>query len=314
MRLVSYYREGEVRLGALQDGRVVDLHRAHRLLQQRRPHAGPAVLPTTVREYLTGGIAFQGPAQVALDLVEDLAQHEGAETLRHWGVAYAGSEVVLKAAVPDPQKIICLGHNYREHVEESGNSIPEVPVLFTKYPNTLIGPREAIVLPSVSHKVDYEAELAFVIGRRGRYIQAAEAMDYVAGYATFNDVSARDFQSRTSQWTVGKTFDRFGPMGPLVTRDEVPDPHVLDIELRLNGEVMQRSNTRNFIFTIPDIVAYISQVVTLEPGDVIATGTPSGVGAFRKPPVFLKPGDLVEVEIASVGRLENPVVAEDRPL
>lgn len=217
------------------------------------------------------------------------------------------------APVTDPGKIICLGLNYRDHALESGQAIPTEPVLFSKYATALIGHREPIVLPKVSVKVDYEAELVIAIGKKGRHIPVEKAMQYVAGYAVGHDVSARDwqFKGETKQWMAGKTFDSFAPIGPeLVTADEVPDPHVLPIRLRLNGQTMQDSNTKQLIFGVPEILAYLSLIVTLMPGDLIFTGTPPGVGAARKPPVWLKPGDDVEVEIEGLGVLKNPCVAE----
>jgi len=220
----------------------------------------------------------------------------------------------LAAPIPDPPKVICIGLNYRDHAAESGAPIPAEPVLFSKFSSAIIGPEEPIVLPRVSHEVDYEAELVVVIGKRGRYIAEDQARNYVAGYTIGHDVSARDWQLRKpgGQWLAGKTFDTFAPIGPaLVTADEIRDPHRLSIELRLNGQVMQRSNTEQMIFTVDKLVAYISQVVTLQPGDLIFTGTPPGVGFARKPPVFLKPGDIVEIEIENLGILRNPVTAED---
>jgi 2-keto-4-pentenoate hydratase/2-oxohepta-3-ene-1,7-dioic acid hydratase in catechol pathway len=217
----------------------------------------------------------------------------------------------LLAPVPDPRKIVCLGLNYRDHAAESGAPIPKDPVLFSKYATALIGHESAIVLPPVSHEVDYEAELVIVIGKGGRNLRANEAPAYVAGYTVGHDVSARDWQLKKDgkQWMVGKTFDTFAPTGPvLVTADEVPDPHRLPIRLRLNCQVMQDSNTSEMIFSVGQTLAYLSQVFTLEPGDLIFTGTPSGVGFTRKPPVFLKAGDVVEVEIGGLGMLRNPVV------
>ena len=215
--------------------------------------------------------------------------------------------------IPCPQKILCVGLNYADHARESGAEVPEEPVIFSKFASALTGHGQPIELPRASAEVDYEAELVVVIGRRGKHVPEDQAMDYVAGYACGHDVSARDWQLRKpgGQWLLGKTFDTFAPVGPyLVTRDEVPDPHQLDIQLRLNGETMQSSNTRELIFSVPRLIAYISQVMTLEVGDLIFTGTPPGVGFSRKPPVFLKPGDVAEVEIQHLGVLRNPVVAE----
>jgi 2-keto-4-pentenoate hydratase/2-oxohepta-3-ene-1,7-dioic acid hydratase in catechol pathway len=213
--------------------------------------------------------------------------------------------------VTDPQKVLCVGLNYADHARESGAAIPGEPVLFSKFPSALIGPGDTILLPSkLTQEVDYEAELVFVIGKRGRNVPKAKAFDYVAGYTCGHDVSARDWQlgKPGGQWMLGKTFDTFAPLGPaLVTRDEVPDPHNLPIRLRRNGEVLQDSNTKQFIFKIDELVAYISQVMTLEPGDLVFTGTPPGVGFARKPPVFLRDGDVTDVEIEGVGVLTNPV-------
>lgn len=220
-------------------------------------------------------------------------------------------EVRLLPPVPEPEKIICVGLNYRGHAGEAGMEIPKYPVFFAKYRNALAGPYDPIVLPRVSTQVDYEAELAVVIGKPGRHIPEERALDHVAGYMALNDVSARDFQFRSTQWLQGKTFDTFAPCGPfLVTADEVPDPHALAVRLRLNGQVMQDSNTREFIFSIPQLIAYLSDILTFAPGDIISTGTPPGVGFTRKPPVLLKAGDVVEVEVEQVGVLRNPVVAE----
>jgi 2-keto-4-pentenoate hydratase/2-oxohepta-3-ene-1,7-dioic acid hydratase in catechol pathway len=228
-------------------------------------------------------------------------------------VRVPAGEAALHSPVHDPQKIVCVGLNYRDHAIESGMAIPKEPVLFSKFTSALVGHGEQIVAPTSSTKVDYEAELVIVIGRRGRYIPEATAYEHVAGYAVGHDVSARDWQLEKDgkQWMVGKTFDTFAPVGPvLVTRDEVPDVHKLGIRLRLNGKTMQESNTEQMIFSVPQVVAYISTIVTLEPGDLIFTGTPPGIGHALKPPVYLKPGDIAEVEIDGLGTLRNQVVGE----
>ena len=229
-------------------------------------------------------------------------------------VAYDPAKSRLLPPVPDPRKIICIGLNYRDHAAESGVPVPPEPVLFSKYPTALIGHLRPIVLPRVSQEVDYEAELVVVIGQGGRHIAREKAWEHVGGYTIGHDVSARDWQLNkpAKQWMAGKTFDTFAPTGPeLVTPDEVPDPHDLGIRLRLNGQTMQDSSTKQLIFGIDELIAYLSQVMTLEPGDLIFTGTPPGVGMARKPPVWLKPGDVVEVEIDRLGTLRNPVVAEE---
>jgi 2-keto-4-pentenoate hydratase/2-oxohepta-3-ene-1,7-dioic acid hydratase in catechol pathway len=207
-----------------------------------------------------------------------------------------------------PQKIICVGLNYRDHAEEQGVDAPEKPILFAKWPNTLIGPGDPIVLPAISEKVDYEAELGVVIGSRTRNVSVENALEAVGGYVCVNDVSARDLQFSDGQWTRGKSPDTFCPVGPqVVPASEIPDPQVLAIRALLNGEVMQDSSTANMIFGVAEIVSFISQVITLEPGDLIATGTPAGVGVFRDPPVFLKAGDEITIEIEGIGALTNPV-------
>jgi 2-keto-4-pentenoate hydratase/2-oxohepta-3-ene-1,7-dioic acid hydratase in catechol pathway len=221
------------------------------------------------------------------------------------------SEVKLLAPIPRPPKFICVGLNYRDHAAEAKQAIPTVPTIFNKFTNVVIGPGAPIVLPKVSSRPDYEAEFTFIIGKGGRYITAANAMDHVFGYTIVNDVSARDFQNASSQWLMGKTFDTFAPTGPwIVTKDEIKDPHELDISLEIGGETLQHSNTRELIFKIPELIEYISQVVTLEPGDIVATGTPGGVGFARRPQRWLKPGDECIVRIEGIGELRNPVVAE----
>lgn len=221
------------------------------------------------------------------------------------------STVKLLAPIPRPPKVICVGLNYRDHAIESNMEIPKLPTIFNKFPHTVIAPGDNIVLPKISEKPDYEAEFAVIIGRGGRHIAADNWKDHVFGYTNVNDVSARDIQLATSQWLMGKTFDTFCPMGPaIVTADEIADPHNLNIKLTLNGQVLQNSNTRELIFKIPELIAYLSSVFTLEAGDVISTGTPSGVGFARKPPIYLKPGDTVVVAVEGLGELSNPVVAE----
>ena len=221
------------------------------------------------------------------------------------------ADVTLLPVVPNPGKVVCLGLNYREHVAEGVYEVPEHPVLFSKFADTLIGAGEAIQLPRESSAVDYEAELAFVVGRAVRRASGPSAMDAVGGYTAANDVTMRDYQYRTHQWLPGKNWARSTPLGPfLVTPDEVGDPHTLDISLELNGERMQSANTRELIFDIPAVIAAISEFVPLLPGDVVLTGTPSGVGFRRDPKVLLRDGDRVVVEIERVGRLENPVAAE----
>jgi 2-keto-4-pentenoate hydratase/2-oxohepta-3-ene-1,7-dioic acid hydratase in catechol pathway len=209
-----------------------------------------------------------------------------------------------------PQKIVCVGLNYRDHAEEQGVALPDRPLLFAKWPNTLIGPGESIRLPSISHEVDYEAELGVVIGERIRQASPDTALEAVGGYLCANDVSGRDVQFADKQWVRGKSFDTFCPVGPeLVPAGDVPDPQALRIRAILNGEVMQDSSTSNMVFGVAEIVSFVSQAITLEPGDLILTGTPAGVGVFRDPKVLLKPGDQITIEIEGLGALTNPVEA-----
>ncbi|HZU08846.1 MAG TPA: fumarylacetoacetate hydrolase family protein [Pseudacidobacterium sp.] len=219
-------------------------------------------------------------------------------------------EVKLLAPIPDPPRIFCIGLNYRDHAIESKMEIPKVPTVFLKLPSALIGDREAIQLPSTSAQPDYEVEFACVIGKDGFRIRREDWQKYVFGYTILNDVSARDVQLATSQWTLGKSFNTFAPLGPvIVTKDEIADPHALDIRLSIDGEVLQHSNTRELIFKLPDLIAYISSIVPLLPGDIISTGTPAGVGLGRTPQRWLKPGETVTCEVAGLGQLVNPVVA-----
>jgi 2-keto-4-pentenoate hydratase/2-oxohepta-3-ene-1,7-dioic acid hydratase in catechol pathway len=257
------------------------------------------------------GAGFESVASViaggadALDRVERWLRRPPASELPDM------AHVRLLAPIPRPPKIICIGLNYRDHAEEGKMAIPEVPTVFVKFATAVTGHGHPIVLPKNSTKPDYEAEFVVVIGKRGRHIPEERWREYVFGYTMMNDVSARDFQMATSQWTMGKTFDTFAPFGPaIVTADEVPDPHNLAISLTLNGELMQNSNTGNMIFQTPRLIAFLSSVFTLEPGDIISTGTPAGVGFARKPPRWLKPGDEVTVRVEGLGELTNPVVAE----
>jgi 2-keto-4-pentenoate hydratase/2-oxohepta-3-ene-1,7-dioic acid hydratase in catechol pathway len=211
--------------------------------------------------------------------------------------------------VERPQKIICVGLNYRDHAEEQGVPLPERPLLFAKWPNTLIADREPIRLPPITDTVDYEAELGVVIGGRAHRVAVAEALDVVRGYVVANDVSARDLQFSDGQWVRGKSLDTFLPVGELVPASEVPDPQALRIRAVLNGTVMQDSSTSNMVFGVAEIISFVSEAITLEPGDLVLTGTPAGVGAFRQPPVWLQAGDEITIEIDTVGAITNPVVS-----
>jgi len=285
VKLISYLSEiGQRVAGRRSDGGYVDLQ-----------SADPS-LPSTMRELLALGPEGLTRAAVAVGK----------------GKPIAAAPRIL-APVPDPQKVICVGLNYADHAKESGVQPPEEPVFFCKFPTAVCAHEDDIVLPKVSSQIDYEAELVVVIGRGGKNIPKEKFAEHVAGYCPGHDVSARDWQLNKpgKQWLLGKTFDTFAPFGPeLTTADEVGDPGDLRIQLRLNGMTMQDSRTNQLIFKIDELVAYVSQVCTLVPGDVIFTGTPPGVGMARKPPVLLKPGDSVEVEIEKLGTLRNKCVGE----
>jgi 2-keto-4-pentenoate hydratase/2-oxohepta-3-ene-1,7-dioic acid hydratase in catechol pathway len=284
MRFLQYETADGPRLAGRRDGGYVDLQAADR------------GFPTDLMELLAWGPDFMSRAREALRLAPPLPTPPAR----------------ILAPILHPEKIVCIGLNYADHAAESGLALPTEPVVFCKFPTAISGPGDHVVLPEASKKVDYEAELVIVIGRGGRHIAPERALEHVAGYTCGHDVSARDWQLEKSggQWLLGKSFDGFAPIGPeLVTADEIGDAGKLDIALRLNGQMMQKSNTRQLIFPIEKLIAYVSTVCTLKCGDLIFTGTPPGVGAARKPPVFLKPGDVVEIEIEKIGVLKNKFVA-----
>ncbi len=265
---------------------------------------------TVMPEFQKFGAVFS-KMRPLLSHLNDLAAMLEAAKGNYIGYPLGG--LIVLPPLADPDKIICIGLNYNDHAAESKMAVPEEPVFFCKFKSSIVGPREAIVIPPVSDQIDYEAELAVIIGKPGKHIPEAEAMEHVAGYTAFNDVSARDLQFRGGQWIKGKALDTFAPLGPyIVTKDEIPDPYQLKISLSLNGKIMQDSSTDKLIFNIPRLIAFLSQLFTLETGDIIATGTPPGVGFARKPPVFLKHGDEVKVIIEQVGELINPVINEKR--
>jgi 2-keto-4-pentenoate hydratase/2-oxohepta-3-ene-1,7-dioic acid hydratase in catechol pathway len=282
MKLASFVKDGKITWGGVTGERLVDL----------APKFGARF--ADLKAMLAGG------GQVGLSPF--------IETGKDWMPLQVGQFLPV---IPNPGKIFCVGVNYADHQKEMGRSKLEHPTIFLRFTDTLIGHGQAAWIPRISPAVDYECELAVIIGKGGRYIEAARALDHVAGYTCFNDISIRDWQRHTTQFTAGKNFPRTGALGPwMVTADEIPDPHALSIKTRLNGKVMQDSNTRELIFKIPELIAYLSSFTPLSPGDVIATGTPSGVGFARNPPVFMKAGDTVEVEIASIGVLKNVLEME----
>jgi 2-keto-4-pentenoate hydratase/2-oxohepta-3-ene-1,7-dioic acid hydratase in catechol pathway len=283
MQLVTYQHNGHHHAGVVQNDTVISLKSA----------GIPDVLSV-----LQGG-------PEALKIIEVLLAKPPADAVSPL------TDVRLRAPIPKPTKIICVGLNYRDHAIESKMEIPSRPTIFSKYNNTVIGPGDNIVIPNNTQKPDYEAEFAFVIGKGGRHIKGADWPEHVFGYMNLNDVSARDVQLAVSQWVMGKTFDTFAPMGPyLVTADEIEDPHNLNISLTLNGETVQNSNTKELIFKIPELIEFLSSIMTLEAGDIVSTGTPSGVGMAWNPPKWLKPGDETVVTVEGLGSLRNTCIAE----
>jgi 2-keto-4-pentenoate hydratase/2-oxohepta-3-ene-1,7-dioic acid hydratase in catechol pathway len=293
MRLVSFSgTNAVVRLGALTDKGLIDLRTAAR---------NRGVASDAFADMISFLAAGESAAHEAQRLVLEAPQ----------GSVVGTTGIHLLPPVPRPGKIIAVGLNYRDHQIESGaKEAPKAPMIFAKFTSSLAAAEDPIVIPAGDPQVDYEAEMAVVIRKRGKLIGEAQALDYVAGYMPLNDVSARAWQFADKQWVRGKSCDTFCPTGPyLTTSDEIADPHALAIRARVNGTTLQDSNTSKMIFKVPQLIAHISASITLEPGDIIATGTPEGVGAFRTPPIFLKPGDVVEVEIEKLGVLRNPVVA-----
>jgi 2-keto-4-pentenoate hydratase/2-oxohepta-3-ene-1,7-dioic acid hydratase in catechol pathway len=293
MRMVGFEaNDGVTRIGALTNDGVVDL---------RAAVTGLGISA----EFFTDAAAFFSAGQSALDAAQKILSQAPQHALTPL------SQVTLRAPVPRPGKIIAVGLNYRDHSLEAGaKALPSTPIIFANFPTSICGPNDPIVIPHADPQVDYEAELAVVIGRKGKAIRAADALHYVFGYMPLNDVSARTWQFADKQWVRGKSCDTFCPIGPhLTTRDEIPDPHALAIRARVNGATLQDSNTSKMIFRVPELIEFISESITLEPGDIIATGTPEGVGIFRNPQVLLKPGDVVEIEIENLGILRNPVMA-----
>jgi 2-keto-4-pentenoate hydratase/2-oxohepta-3-ene-1,7-dioic acid hydratase in catechol pathway len=284
VRLVTFRDSDQKnRPGALQGDRVVDL----------------SDLVGSIRDLIEGGPDLQQSV------------HEFLGFLGKAHSQFSLAQVTPLAPILNPHRIFCLGLAYRDHAIETHQVIPKVPTIFLKLTSALNGPHSTVVLPKLTQQPDYEAELAFVIGEGGKNIPADRWQEHLFGYTIMNDVSPRDIQMSTSQWSLGKSFDTFAPLGPaIVTKDEIPDPHSLDIKLSIGGEVLQHSNTSKLIFRIPDLIFYISSITSLQPGDIISTGTPSGVGLGRTPHRWLRPGETIITEIQGIGQLVNPVVAE----
>jgi acylpyruvate hydrolase len=297
MKLVRFsVNGGSPRLGALQGDRIGDLQAsvAGSLAKRgvvRAQEIAAALVPQSTRAFLEGGAAAE----------------EAISAVRDW-VTVPTASARLHAPITDPGKFICIGLNYRDHAEETGNPIPKEPPIFAKWAPSIVDPGEPILRPRGSKQLDWEVELGVVIGRTARYVSKEQALDYVWGYTIINDASARDFQFLTTQWMAGKIFETAAPVGPFIAdRQEIPDPHSLELKTFVNGKQMQRGNTKTFIFDVRYLVSYLSGLMTLSPGDLIATGTPPGVGLGMKPPVFMNPGDVCRVEIDGLGSMENPV-------
>jgi 2-keto-4-pentenoate hydratase/2-oxohepta-3-ene-1,7-dioic acid hydratase in catechol pathway len=300
MKLASFKIDNNMRIGLVSKGKMVDLNETYSLMENTD-------FPSDMISLLESGDA-------GLDKIKKIEKYlekcrEKIKNTHPYALTYDFNKVKILPPIPRLRKnIICLGLNYIDHAIETNSPVPSNPIFFTKSPTSIIGMNDSIVLPKCSTKIDYEVELAFVFGRKGRNIKEEEAYDYIAGYTTLIDVTARDLQKKHLQWFKGKSLDTFAPIGPfLVTRDEIADPHNLDIVMKINGKIMQKSNTRNLIFNIPTLISAISMDMTVEAGDIVATGTPAGVGYTRKPPLFLKPGDVLEASIEGIGTLRNIV-------
>lgn len=312
MKFVSYkLKEHETvyRIGCLNDEYVLDVQESYReyLLShgaQRKIDQIDELLPADPSEFFALG-------KVAIDRAKEGYTFVNEQANR--GAFFVEREQVrFGTPLPKPEKIICVGRNYKEHAVEMESDVPEAPVLFAKFANALIGPDDAIEKPTITDQLDYEVELGIVMGQQAKNVKKSDAYDYIAGYTIGNDITARDLQKRTPQWLQGKTLDRTTPIGPwIITADEVPNPDSLAVRSYVNGEERQNSNTSKFIFDIPTLIEYISKIVTLQPGDIILTGTPDGVGVAMDPPEYLQDGDVVSLYIDGIGRLENKVVEID---
>lgn len=306
MKLVTFSKNGVLKIGIVfQDNKVIDWASAYNIYKTEKKD--PAFqMPSDMIDLLNTG---KTGLEASRKIYEFIEKRYKSESEKLTDIVYNMGSVKLKAPILNPKKIICLGLNYYDHAEEAGLKPPDRPVLFSKPATTLVGHEEPVIYPKISNKVDYEVELAVVMGRKGREIPESKAYDYVAGYMVFNDVSARDIQFSDGQWFRGKSFDTFAPIGPCLTlREQVSDPQNLKMQMKVNDKIMQDSSTKNMVFKIPHIISFISDVMTLEPGDIIATGTPSGVGVYVKPePRLLKVGDVMEASLEKLGVLRNPI-------
>jgi len=309
MHLITFKYKDATKIGAKINDDVIDLKNAYLYFQKRS--SKEVKLFNDMRLFLESGEEGLDLAKRIIEKVNFVLK-ESPDALSekiNKRILLKLREIQVKAPICNPQKIIAIGLNYRDHCKENSIEPPKNPVIFAKFPSAIIGPTDSIIWSSqVTSQVDYEAELAVIIGRKAKGVKVIRALDYIAGYTIANDVSARDIQVRDGQWVRAKSLDTFCPLGPcLVTKDEIDNPHNLNIKSTVNGKVMQQSNTKYLIFKIPYLVSFLSQAFTLCPGDIICTGTPAGVGVYRNPQVFLKPGDVVTIEIEKLGKLTNPV-------
>ncbi|MDG5786742.1 fumarylacetoacetate hydrolase family protein [Evansella sp. AB-P1] len=297
MQLVTFQVNEEPLLGVLKKDSVINLKALSSLYNEGEP-----------AKYVQDMLSLIEQRDESLTYVEKLlAYYDQNDTIRTT-VEFQLEDVKLLAPISNPGKVVCVGNNYMDHCREQNVEPPEKPLIFSKWPSCIVGPDELVELPEESEQVDYEAELVVIIGKEGKNIKAEEAFDYVFGYTIMNDISARDVQFADGQWVRGKSFDTFAPLGPtIVTKDEIENPQNVKIKLDVNGETLQDSNTEHMIFDIPYILSYLSKGFTFKPGDVVATGTPHGVGVFREPKIFLKSGDICTIEIEHIGTLKNPI-------
>lgn len=308
MKLHSFLFQDQRRIGAEIDGQLLDLSAGYAawIAAHGPRQGGLRTIPADMLSFIRlGKLAMEAARETILYFRKRPAVPVGAE------IVYSFEAVKLLAPIPRPGKILCSGINYRGQQEESSEEMPPSdPFFFSKVPSTVIGPGEAIIKPKLTEQLDFEVELAVVIGKRLKAVPEEQVMNGIFGYTILHDVSARDIQFREKQLTLAKNFDTFCPLGPcIVTADELPDAGALKLRSMLNGQVMQEATTADWLFPLPRLISFLSTIMTLEPGDVVSTGTPPGVGVFRKPPVFMNPGDVAVLEIEGIGRLENSIVA-----
>jgi 2-keto-4-pentenoate hydratase/2-oxohepta-3-ene-1,7-dioic acid hydratase in catechol pathway len=299
MKLITFSLNETIQIGVLRETVTINLNSLSAIYVNTNNEE--STFPTDMLQLVKLG-------KTGLDYIETMLNWLDENESYKAEVEVDTNSIKLLAPISNPGKVVCVGNNYMDHCIEQNVVPPKQPMIFSKWASCIIGPNEDVILPEDSEQVDYEAELAVVIGKEGKNIPENQALDYIYGYTVMNDVSARDIQFEDVQWVRGKSYDTFAPIGPaIVTADEIEDPHNLDIRLTVNGETLQDSNTKHLIHKIPYIISYLSKGFTFQPGDVIATGTPHGVGVFRNPPIFLKKGDVCTIEIEKVGTLKNPI-------